>query len=153
MNAFRWNCLGIFVHRVTFQFYDFGYHDGQNRPLTKRTGIREYIDGLAQDYSNSITNEIHDVQYRPLTKRTGIREYIDGLVQDYSNSIANELHDGQNRPLAKQTGIREYIDGLVQDYSNSIANALELLQSYTRPLICFSKYIAEAYAVNKSWCR
>ena len=27
------------------------------------------------------------------------------------------------------------IDGLVQDCSNSIANALELLQSYTKPLI------------------
>ena len=29
------------------------------------------------------------------------------------------------------------IDGLVQDCSNSIANALELLQSCTKPLICF----------------
>ena len=28
-----------------------------------------------------------------------------------------------------------YIDGLVQDCSNSIANALELLQSFTEPLI------------------
>ena len=31
----------------------------------------------------------------------------------------------------------EYIDGLVQDCSNSIANALELLQSCTKPSICF----------------
>ena len=30
-----------------------------------------------------------------------------------------------------------YIDGLVRDYSNSIANALELLQSCTKPSICF----------------
>ena len=28
-----------------------------------------------------------------------------------------------------------YIDGLAQDNSNSIANALELLQSYTKPMI------------------
>ena len=28
-----------------------------------------------------------------------------------------------------------HIDGLAQDCSNSIANALELLQSYTDPLI------------------
>ena len=31
-----------------------------------------------------------------------------------------------------------YIDGLVQNCSNSIANALELLQSCTKPLICFT---------------
>ena len=30
---------------------------------------------------------------------------------------------------------RYYIDGLVRDWSNSIANALELLQSFTKPLI------------------
>ena len=28
----------------------------------------------------------------------------------------------------------DWTDGLVQDCSNSIANALELLQSYTKPL-------------------
>ena len=33
------------------------------------------------------------------------------------------------------------IDGLVQDCSDSIADALELLQSCTKPLICFHKYI------------
>ena len=30
-----------------------------------------------------------------------------------------------------------YIDGLVQDWSNSIANALELLQSCTKPSVCY----------------
>ena len=30
----------------------------------------------------------------------------------------------------------EYVNGLVQDYSNSSALALELLQSFTEPLIC-----------------
>ena len=30
-----------------------------------------------------------------------------------------------------------YINGLVQDCSNSIANALELLQSCTKPSICW----------------
>ena len=37
-----------------------------------------------------------------------------------------------------------HIDGLAQDCSNSIANALELLQSYTKPmisLIWISNYI------------
>ena len=29
----------------------------------------------------------------------------------------------------------QYIDGLVQDFSISIANPLEILQSYTKPLI------------------
>ena len=29
------------------------------------------------------------------------------------------------------------IDGLVQDSSNSIADAMELLQSCTKPYICF----------------
>ena len=31
-----------------------------------------------------------------------------------------------------------HFEGLVQDCSNSIANALELLQSCTKPLICYS---------------
>ena len=29
-----------------------------------------------------------------------------------------------------------YIDGLVQECSSLIANALEILQSYTKPVIC-----------------
>ena len=29
----------------------------------------------------------------------------------------------------------DHVDGLVQDCSNYIANALELLQSYTKPLM------------------
>ena len=33
-----------------------------------------------------------------------------------------------------------HIDGLVQDYSNSSALAMELLQSCTKPLICFIVY-------------
>ena len=33
---------------------------------------------------------------------------------------------------------RENIDGSVQDCSNSTANALELLQSCTKPSICFA---------------
>ena len=39
--------------------------------------------------------------------------------------------------MCKHPEINEDIDGLVQDCSNSIANALELLQSYTEPSICY----------------
>ena len=34
-----------------------------------------------------------------------------------------------------------YIDGLVYDCSNSIANALELLQCYNKPSICYLKLL------------
>ena len=35
-----------------------------------------------------------------------------------------------------------YFDGLVQDYSNSSALAMELLQSCTKLLICFIKFLS-----------
>ena len=34
-----------------------------------------------------------------------------------------------------------HIEGSVQDYSNSIANALESLRPYTKPSICYSKFV------------
>ena len=46
--------------------------------------------------------------------------------------------DNGTRESANRACIRcivVYIDGLVQDCSNSIANAMELLPSYTKPLI------------------
>ena len=41
-----------------------------------------------------------------------------------------------------------YSDGLVQDCSNSSANALELLQSYTKPSICFCHRFVGILAEN-----
>ena len=40
------------------------------------------------------------------------------------------------------------IDGLVQDCSNSIANALELLQSCTKPSICYYSWSASHYLIH-----
>ena len=42
-----------------------------------------------------------------------------------------------------------HFDGLVQDCSNSIANALELLQSYTKPLICH--YLPKVHRRHFQW--
>ena len=36
--------------------------------------------------------------------------------------------------------LTQYIDDLVQDCSNSSALAMELLQSYTKPSICYHQH-------------
>ena len=84
--------------------------------------VQIYVDGLAQDCSNSIAIKLELLQ-------SCIKPTINSLAQGCSNSIANALE-------LQQSCIRQSIDGLVQDCSNSIANALELLQSCTKPLTC-----------------
>ena len=45
-----------------------------------------------------------------------------------------------------------YLDGLVQDCSNSIANAMELLQSYAKPLNALFPLLPSTYQCVECHC-
>ena len=56
------------------------------------------------------------------------------------------------REIGAETYELDNVDGLVQDCSNSIANALELLQSCTKPSVCFYLMISVLVQILNTNC-